>query len=259
MVALVTGAAGGLGQALALELSKRGVVLELLDTDRVGLEHLVPQCQTAAAVHCADVSSRDHMDAAAQAVRHRHGGLDLVINNAGISISLPFASTAPPDFERVMEVNFLGVVNGCRSFLPLLRGRPNPQILNVASSFAWQGYPGKSAYAASKAAVRAFSESLRCELAGEIGVTVLYPGPLATNLVSRGGAASEERSDRENSFLAKRGLALDRVARETLDKLDANPARILIGFDYRVGDLIARASPALAGRLALFAARRLRF
>ena len=258
MVALVTGASGGLGRALALELSSRGVVLELLDTDRVGLEHLAAQCQTAAAVHC-DVSSRNDMDAAAQAVHDRHGGVDLVINNAGISISVPFASTAPADFERVMEVNFFGVVNGCRSFLPLLRGRANAQILNVASSFAWQGYAGKSAYAASKAAVRAFSESLRCELAGEIGVTVLYPGPLATNIVNRGGAVSEERRDRENAFLAKRGLALDRVARETLDKLRLNPARIIIGFDYRVGDLIARASPALAERLALFAARRLRF
>ena len=67
---------------------------------------------------------------------------------------------------------------------------------------------------------------------------------------------SEERRDHDNAFLAKRGLALDHVARKTLDKLPMNPARILIGFDYRVGDLIARASPALAERLALFAARR---
>jgi NAD(P)-dependent dehydrogenase (short-subunit alcohol dehydrogenase family) len=116
MVALVTGAASGLGRALAFELSSRGVALELLDTDRVGLEHLAGQCQTAATVHCADVSSRDQVDAVAQTVRDRHGGLDLLINNAGISISAPFDSTGPPDFERVMEVNFFGVVNGCWSF-----------------------------------------------------------------------------------------------------------------------------------------------
>jgi NAD(P)-dependent dehydrogenase (short-subunit alcohol dehydrogenase family) len=259
MVALVTGAASGLGRALALELSRRGVELELLDTDRAGLERVAAECGRSAGVHCTDVSSRDHMGAAAQTVHARHGGLDLLINNAGISISAPFEFSTPENFERVIEVNFLGIVNGCRSFLPLLRGRPSPQILNVASSFAWHGYPGKSAYAASKAAVRAFSESLRGELAGTVGVTALYPGPLATNIVNRGGAESEESRARENAFLAKRGLALDRVARETLDKLRGNPARILIGFDYRMGDLIARVSPALAGRLSIFAARRLRF
>ena len=119
--------------------------------------------------------------------------------------------------------------------------------MNVASSFAWIGYPGKTAYAASKAAVRAFSECLRMECAvANIGVTLLYPGPLATNLVSCGLADSEDRRTRESQFLEELGLPLDLVARRAISALQRNPSRIVIGFDYHLLDAMTRISPGLA-------------
>src|SRR5207244_719315 len=132
-------------------------------------------------------------------------------------------------------------------FLPFLQSHSQGQIVNVASCFAWLGYPGKTAYASSKGAVRAFSESLRLELAGPgVGVTLLYPGPLQTGIVSSGFCESEQRRQREEQLLKRRGLPVDRVARRCLDKLLNNPSRIVVGLDYRLLDLLARLSPSLA-------------
>jgi len=159
-----------------------------------------------------------------------HGNVHLLINNAAISASAAFQNTEAAEFERIMHVNAEG------------------QILNVASSFAWLGYPGKTAYAASKAALRGFSESLRLDLAATgVGVTLLYPGPLNTSLVRNGISDSDQRRQREEQFLAKRGLSLERVVRRCLDELCANPGRIVVGLDYRLLDMLARWSPQLAG------------
>jgi short-subunit dehydrogenase len=145
-------------------------------------------------------------------------------------------------------------------FLPLLQERSQGQILNVSSCFAWLGYPRKTAYASSKGALRAFSESLRCET-GEsgVGVTVLYPGPLHTSLVRSGISESAEQRDREERFLLNRGIPLERVARLSLDRLVTNPARIVIGVDYRLLDALSRVSPALAARVMRFASQRAGF
>jgi len=184
----------------------------------------------------------------------------LVINNAAVSATCSFTDTRPADFEWIMRVNFLGVVYGCRIFLPYLLERGEGQIVNVASCFAWLGYPGKTAYASSKAAVRAFSESLRLELANRgIGVTLLYPGPLQTGLVRSGICDSESRREREEKFLKRRGLRVERVARQCFDDLLSNPGRIVIGLDYRLMDLLARFSPRLASRAMAIAAARAAF
>jgi len=142
----------------------------------------------------------------------------------------------------------------------LLQKHAEGQILNVASCFAWLGYPGKTAYASSKGALRAFSESLRLDLAKTgVGVTLLYPGPLQTFLVHRGMSDSEERRKREEQFLMRRGLPPQRVARQCLEKLLTNPSRIVIGLDYRLLDVLARLSPRLADRAIQFGATRVGF
>jgi short-subunit dehydrogenase len=118
----------------------------------------------------------------------------------------------------------------------------------------------KQHIASSKGAIRAFSESLRLEVASDgIGVTLLYPGPMHTSLVPRGICDSEQRRKLEDQFLTSRGLPLERVARQCLDELLTNPDRIVIGMDYRVLDLLARLSPWLAGRVMKFAAARAGF
>jgi short-subunit dehydrogenase len=210
--------------------------------------------------HCADVGSAQALHRVASEIEGAHGSVHLVINNAAVSASASFAATGATEFEQIMRVNFLGVVYSCRAFLPLLEKHAEGQLLNVSSCFAWLGYPGKTAYASSKGALRAFSESLRLELAGTgVGVTVLYPGPLRTSLVAKGMSDSEERRKREEQFLLRRGLPTERVARQCLDRLLRSPGRIVIGLDYHLLDVLARLSPRLAARAMEFGAARAGF
>lgn len=193
-------------------------------------------------------------------VQSIHGAADLLINNAGVSASASFQNTGAAEFDRIMRVNFFGVVHGCRVFLPLLQRHSEGQILNVSSCFAWLGYPRKAAYASSKAAIRAFSESLRCETAESgVGVTVLYPGPLHTSLISSGVSDSAEKFDREQKFLRARGLSLERVARRCLDRLVTNPSRIVVGADYHLLDALNRLSPSMAARVIRLVSQRAGF
>jgi NAD(P)-dependent dehydrogenase (short-subunit alcohol dehydrogenase family) len=262
-VAVVTGAASGLGRALAGELVSRQCHLALLDVDVSSLQTATQELGGAGiklTQHCVDVACEEAMKDAAADISRAHGAVHLLINNAAVSASAAFDATTSEAFERILRVNFFGVVHGCRAFLPLLQKHGEGQILNVSSCFAWLGYPRKTAYATSKAAIRGFSESLRLELADrEVGVTLLYPGPLSTSLVRSGIAESEEGRAREEDFLRRRGARVDRVARCCLDRLLDNPARIVMSLDYRMMDAMARLSPGLANRVMGWGARRARF
>jgi NAD(P)-dependent dehydrogenase (short-subunit alcohol dehydrogenase family) len=252
-VAVITGAGGGLGRALGMELAARRCNLALIDTDAAGLARTAAEtsvCPVFVTHYCADVGSQTELERVAKEVGRAHGTTDLLINNAAISASSAFANTPADVFEQIMRINFFGAVHGCRAFLPALQAQPEAQILNIASCFAWIGYPRKTAYAASKGALRAFSESLRLELRDTgIGVTVLYPGPLPTSLVRTGFSDSKECGEREERFLFKRGLPLDRVARKCLDRLLFDPTRIVVGSDYWTFDLLTRMAPRLASCL----------
>jgi short-subunit dehydrogenase len=257
-VAVITGAGGGLGQSLAKELAARNCNLALVDIDSSAIADMKKELTRPGIVvtdHCADVSSEQSLRLVAMEVENIHGAAHLLINNAGVSGSASFLNTGATQFDRIMQVNFWGVVHGCRVFLPLLRKDSEAQILNVSSCFAWLGYPRKTAYASSKAAIRAFSESLRCEIAESgVGVTVLY-----TSLVSSGVSDSQEQLLREQNFLGNRGLPLERVARRCLDRLVTNPDRIVIGADYHLLDPLSRLSPSLASQVIRLAAQRAGF
>jgi short-subunit dehydrogenase len=251
-VAVITGAANGLGRALARELASRKCHLALVDIDSSALANTQKELARPGIVvthHLADVGSQQDLERVAVEIGNAHGTAHLLINNAAVSASASFPNTSTTDFERIIWVNFFGVVHGCRVFLPFLQEHAEGQILNISSCFAWLGYPRKTAYASSKGAIRAFSESLRWEVAGRgVGVTLLYPGPLHTSLVRRGISDSDELREREERFLLRRGLSPERVARLSLDRLLGNPSRIVIGLDYRLFDLLARLSPRLAGQ-----------
>jgi short-subunit dehydrogenase len=262
-VAVVTGAGNGLGRALAKELAARNCNLALVDIDSSAVANTKEELARPGIVvtyHCADVSSEQSLALVAAEVKNFHGTAHLLINNAGVSASASFRNTDATEFERIIRVNFFGVAYGCRVFLPLLQEHGEGQILNISSCFAWLGYPSKTAYASSKGAVRAFSESLRWEVAEHgVGVTVLYPGPLHTSLVRSGVSDSAQRREREERFLIERGLSLERVAQRSLDRLVKNPSRIVIGVDYRSLDLLIRFSPRFAGRVMWFASERFGF
>ena len=262
-VAVITGAANGLGRALARELAARKCRLALVDIDSSALlevREALAQPGLAVTHHHADVGSEQALQRAAVEIASAHGNVHLVINNAAISASAGFNNTSAAEFVRIIRVNFFGTVYGCRTFLPFLQKHTEGHFLNVASSFAWMGYPGKTAYASSKGALRSFSESLRLELAGSgIGVTLLYPGPLNTQLVRSGISDSVQRRQLEAAFLTRRGLPTERAARRCLDELLTNPGRIAVGLDYRLLDMLARLSPRLAGWAMGFASARAGF
>lgn len=253
--AVVTGGASGIGRAITAELVARGARVVVLDVAS-DLDDAARDLG-AIGVRC-DVADAPAVDAASRRALEELGGVDLLVCSAGVSVAGPFLETPADDFDWLWRINFLGVVHACRALAPhLARGG---HVVTVASSFAWLGFPGKSAYAASKAAVRAFSESLRLELAPRgVGVTILFPGPVDTGLVRRGRAVSSAQRDAEAAFLARRAVPADHVARRCLRGVEQNASRVVVSLDYRLVDWLARLSPRFALWCVAAATRRLPF
>jgi short-subunit dehydrogenase len=249
-IAVVTGGGSGIGLAVAHALAARGFRLALIDIRADRLESArsaLAAAGPAVSVHTADVCDEDALSRVAAEVRRQHGPAALLINSAGVSLAGPFADTEPGAFDWVMRVNFGGTVRCCRVFLPQLRQAGAGHIVMIGSCFGWVGFPGKAGYCASKFAVRGFSEALRAELHPEgIGVTVVYPGPVDTNLVRDGRATDDRARQEEAEFLVRRGIPADWVARQVIRAVERNVARVVVGLDYRAIDLLVRLAPSWA-------------
>jgi short-subunit dehydrogenase len=203
----VTGAASGIGRALALELAARGADLALADRDEAGLQAVAAEIAKTSprkvSVHAVDVAEPGQIAAFAQSSVAAHPGLNIVINNAGVALMGLFNEVEQAQMEWLMNINFWGVVHGTRAFLPHLALRPEAHIVNLSSIFGIIAPPGQAAYCAAKFAVRGFSESLRHELqmAGSpVKLSVVHPGGVATNIArsSRSGAGmTDNRRHRE--------------------------------------------------------------
>jgi short-subunit dehydrogenase len=199
---------------------------------------------SAVSTHHVDASYADAVQAAADQVRREHGPAALLINSAGVALTGPFADTDPGAFDWVMRVNFDGTVRCCRAFLPQMREVGTGHIVTIGSCFGWVGFPGKAGYCASKFAVRGFSEALRLELRSSgIGVTVVYPGPVDTNLVRDGRAVDDRSRQDEVEFLARHGVAPEKVALLTIRAIERDRPRVVIGPHYRAIDLLVRLAP----------------
>lgn len=250
VTAVVTGAASGIGRGLAVEMARRGCGVALVDLDGDGLAETQRLIGTPSSVHRVDVADRDAMAALPDAVRGAHGGAQVLLNNAGVSVAAPVAEMPLADLEWLMGVNFWGAVHACKFFLPLLTAAPAARIGTVLSDFALFSLPTKSAYCASKFALRGFSEALRAELAGTgVRLTCAYPGPVHTGLVMRGRAWDAAKQAMEAQFVAARGLPVADVARRICDAVERGRPRVLIGRETRAIDLAMRLMPAATGTL----------
>ena len=182
--AVITGAAGGIGRAIALSLARRGCHLALADVDEAGLAQMQAQaapCGVRVSCHRLDVASREAVAELPAQVLGAHGRVDLLFNNAGVALVGNFEQVSEADFDWLMEINFHGVVRMTRAFLPVLKAGDDSRIVNLSSVFGLISPPGQCAYSASKFAVRGFSNALRHELAGSrVGVSVVHPGGVAT-------------------------------------------------------------------------------
>jgi len=205
--AVITGAASGIGRALALEFAERGCDLALTDRDEAGLKVLAAEIGNARKVslHCVNVGEREAIAEFATAATAAHPALNIVINNAGVALLGSFAEIDQAQMEWLFDINFWGVVHGTRAFLPYLKTRREAHIVNLSSIFGIIAPPGQSAYAAAKFAVRGFSESLRHELAvagSPVKLSVVHPGGVATAIArnSRIGVGVTDNARRAQSI-----------------------------------------------------------
>jgi NADP-dependent 3-hydroxy acid dehydrogenase YdfG len=162
---VITGAASGMGRALAELLSRRGCPVAVTDWDEDGLQDTAARLNGPALVRRLDVRDRQaHMALAAEVREWAPAPIGAVFNNAGVTVSQTAAEASPEDDEWVMNINFWGVVHGTRAYLPILLEQNSGTIVNTSSVFGLVGWPTQSAYCASKAAVRGYTESIRHEL-----------------------------------------------------------------------------------------------
>ena len=186
MIAAITGAGSGIGRALALELAARGNDLAISDVDEVGLAETERRCATHGVVisrSIVDVADRAAVESWAGFVVERHGGINLIVNNAGVAMVAPAADQPIDDFGWLMGINFWGVVHGTQAFLPHLAASGEGHIVNISSVFGLMSIPSQAAYNASKFAVRGYSDTVRMELemAGSpVSVTTVHPGGIKT-------------------------------------------------------------------------------
>jgi NAD(P)-dependent dehydrogenase (short-subunit alcohol dehydrogenase family) len=249
--AVVTGAAGGIGRAVAFSLAQRRCHLALADVNEAGMRETAELARTVGirvSCHGLDVGDRDAVAAFPERVTEEHPGVDLLVNNAGVAVGGTFEQLDEEDFEWLFGINFWGVVRMTRAFLPLLRRSDDARLVNLSSLFGLIAPPGQTAYSASKFAVRGFSEALRHELEGStVGVTVVHPGGVATEIATSArppkGVPEEEVARRRDA--SNRMLRLPpEIAGETIVRgIERRQPRVLVGRDARAISLIERLAP----------------
>ncbi|HZG88848.1 MAG TPA: SDR family NAD(P)-dependent oxidoreductase [Pseudonocardia sp.] len=259
--AILTGAASGIGEQLAYGLAVRGSDLVLLDRDGPGLEEVAG---TVRAAHpgvtvetlVVDLADRDATAAAAQRMRAEHPRVGLLINNAGVALGGRFEHLGLDEFEWLMDVNFRAPVLLTHHLLPALLAEPGSHLVNVSSLYGLIAPPGQSAYSSSKLALRGFSQALRAELAGRVGVTTVHPGGIRTKIAESARiAAAAPRAEIEQGRAAFDKLLSyppEKAAEEILDGVERRRARVLIAASAKIPDVLARLLP--AGHMAVLAA-----
>ncbi len=249
--AVITGAGSGIGRAIAVSLARRGCHLALVDIDEAGMAETLVQTGAygvRVSRHRVDVAERVTVAELPDLVAAEHVGVDVLINNAGVAVGGTFEQVSEEDFEWLFEINFWGVVRMTRAFLPLLRASTDARVVNLSSVYGLIAPPEQAAYAASKFAVRGFSEALRHELEGSrVGVTVVHPGGVNTSIAEKArvpaGVTEEEIAERREKYRKLLRLSPE-IAGETIVRgIERRQARVLVGSDARVISVIARLMP----------------
>src|SRR5215472_8029842 len=248
-VAVITGAGSGIGRALAQELAPRGAQLALADVNNTTLEETRQLLSSAQArTYVVNVAEAAALEAFARNVERDFGRASLIINNAGVALYGSFQELSLEEFEWLIRINFWGVIYGCKSFLPLLRRETEAHIVNVSSVFGLVGPAGQTAYAASKFAVRGFTQALSRELLDtKISVTCVHPGGIRTRIAdnARAGAATriEGQAQARERFDQLARTSPEKAAQIIVRGILRNKARILIGPDAYQIDVFQRLMP----------------
>jgi NADP-dependent 3-hydroxy acid dehydrogenase YdfG len=247
-VAVVTGAGSGIGQALAIELGRSGAKVAISDVNLEGLADTERQLKAIGAEVKADrldVTEREAFLLYADAVKEHFGKVNQIYNNAGIAYTGDIEITPFKDIERVMDVDYWGVVNGTKAFLPHLIASGDGHVVNVSSVFGLFSSPGQAAYNAAKFAVRGFTEALRQEMLlarHPVAVTTVHPGGIKTAIARNATAAEGIDAEKLAKMFDKRlaRTSPERAAQIILDAVRKKRARVLVGTDAKILDILVR-------------------
>jgi len=263
-VAVVTGAGSGIGRALAIELARAGAKLAISDVDMRALAETEVQLKSIGALVKADyldVSDNEAFIAYAEAINDHFGKVNQIYSNAGIAFFGDVEISEIVEIERVMNVNYWGVVYGTKAFLPYLIASGDGHVVNVSSAFGLFAVPGQAAYNSSKFAVRGFSEALCQEMAvarHPVKVTTVFPGGVTSAFVKNMTFAAElgDVGVPKNFEMRLWSTSPQKAAQDILSGVRKNRARILIGRDIKILDLLVRISGSAYQRLVPPVARR---
>ena len=264
-VAVITGAGSGMGRYLAVLLAKAGAnvaICEINPTTLAETEEMVKAYPVKVSSHVLDVADKAAIDGLPAQVIDEHGQVDLVFNNAGVTVDSPFEDMSEQDWDWVININLHGVINGSRAFLPHLKQRPEAALINTSSIFGMITVPNQSVYHTAKFAVRGFTECLAKELNGSnVQIHSVHPGHIGTNIVTNArmntkednvnpmqemigkligiGSTQEEMAD----FFRNNGMHPSRASNIILKGVLKNKSRIFIGADAKLMDLSQRLTP----------------
>ncbi len=253
-VIAVTGAGGGVGRQLVLQLLKKGARVAAIDINRNALE----QTKMAAgidsgkvSIHTADITDKFRVSNLAAEINEVHGQIDGLINNAGIiQPFMTLADIEDSQIERQLNINFYGMMNMVRAFLPYIAERPEGHIANVSSMGGFLPVPGQAVYGASKAAVKIATEALRMELSKTaIGVSLVIPGGIETDIKKNSGLENAEISEEAKK---KAGVSLtkpEEAAAIIISAIGKNKAKVLVGSDAKMMDILYRLAPLKAAAM----------
>ena len=258
--AIITGAGSGMGRYLAVLLAKAGCNVAICDINEdalAGTSKMVNHYNVACSTHTVDIGDKEQIDALHEEVIQLHKTVDLLFNNAGITVLSNFENMPEKDWDRVINVNFHGVVNLTRKFLSHLSERPEAALVNTSSIFGMITVPNQSVYHAAKFAVRGFTESITKEFKGtNLQIHAVHPGHIGTNILA--SAKREESApdlslvnivgknlsqEEQGKIFRENGMHPSRAAQIILEGVKAKKSRILVGLDAIVMDLSQRLTP----------------
>ena len=268
-VAVITGAGSGIGRYLAVLLAKDGSDVCVCDVNEKTLDETVTMLRkynVSVSSHILDVSNKQSIEGLPEKVIKDHGKVDLVFNNAGVGCGSYFKDMDEDHWDRVMSINFEGVINSTRAFLPHMINNSKAAIVNTSSIFGIVAVPGQTVYHASKFAVRGFTESLALEMKQtnpNLQIHCVHPGHIGTNIASATKMTEEDfkksqEINAQSSMLSKnppkskkemgelfknKGMHPSKAAKIILNGVKKNKTKIFVGLDAKLLDLSQRLFP----------------
>ncbi|MDG1386801.1 MAG: SDR family NAD(P)-dependent oxidoreductase [Halioglobus sp.] len=248
-VAVITGGAGGVGSALAARLADRGCHLALVDISEEALTKVVNELSVKninITSHVVDITDKAQMSELPAKVLAAHGKVNILVNNAGITYQKSFETHSIEDWEKIIGINWWGLLYGCHYFLDALKDSGEGHIINLSSMSAFVGLPGQTSYCATKAAVKLLSESMWAEMEKlNIGVTSVHPGAIKTGMIQATLKNSDDLEAAQRNYeLAQRiGVTPEHVAARIIKAIQKKDLRIRVGKDAILLDLLKRWFP----------------